>query len=47
MNDPGTYESFCLMLAFLFLRPGEEREQFLVSTSLLLGGISWKIGTNE
>lgn len=29
MNDRGTYESFCLMLAFLFLRPGQEREEFL------------------
>lgn len=33
MIDPGTYESFCLMLAFLFLRPGEEREQFLAAVT--------------
>lgn len=29
MMDLGTYLSFCDMLAFLFLKPGKERESFL------------------
>jgi hypothetical protein len=29
MTDPSTIQSFCEMLAFLFLRPGQEREVFL------------------